>query len=244
MKNISTRIYAADVTVLNNEEWYRAAYRKVTNERRKKTDSYHFHKDRELSLGAELLLMLGLERLGMNPKEMRYHYGENGKPYLWGSQNVYFNLSHSEQIAICAISSQEIGCDVEKISYVNLELAKRFFFTTEYERIAAEKTVESRRDMFFRLWTLKESYIKMTGLGMSLPMNSFGIHFSAEGISVKQERNHKMCYFQEFNLRQNYKCSVCGLDSEIGTKNGVSFEMLNLSDILTMDCEKQSGICT
>lgn len=234
--NIATKIYAADVTKLRKEHLYQAAYQKVTNERRIKIDRLRSRVDKQLSLGVELLLMQGLERLGMNLKEMIYHYGTNGKPYLTGGgQNVYFNVSHSGEIALCAISSQEIGCDVEKISDVNLKIAKRFFFPTEYNIIKEQKTPELRREMFFRLWTLKESYVKMTGLGMNLPMDSFCIYFDEAGISVKREPDHRVCYFQEYNPGQNYKCSVCGLDPRIETRNGVPFEMLDCCDILATE---------
>lgn len=238
MMDISTRIYAADVTELKDEGLYHAAYQKVTSERRKKTDSFRLQKDRKLSLGAELLLMYGLERLGMNLKEMSYDYGTNGKPYLTGGQDIYFNLSHSGEMVVCAISSHEIGCDVEKISDMNLEIAKRFFFTTEYEMIVNQKTEAARREMFFRLWTLKESFIKSIGIGVKLPMNSFCIYFDTDGISVKQELNDRTYHFQECNIWQNYKCSVCGLDMTIGTENGVPLEILRLSDILKADRDK------
>lgn len=230
--NISTKIYAADVMKLKNEKLYQAAYQKVTDERRKKTDRMHFPEDRQLSLGVELLLLEGLKQLGVNLEEIGYRYGANGKPYLTGvGQNVHFSLSHSGRLALCAISSQEIGCDVEKISDVNLNIAKRFFFPTEYDMIEGQKSTELRREMFFRLWTLKESYIKMTGMGMSLPMDSFCIHFDQSGISINQKSNYEVCYFQEFELWQNYRCSVCGLDPKLGEKNNVTFEMLDLSDI-------------
>lgn len=238
MDDISTTIYAADVTKLKKEALYRAAYEKVTNERRKKTDGFRFQKDRQLSLGAELLLMHGLERRGMNLEEMSYHYGINGKPYLSGGKDLYFNLSHSEEMVICAISSQEIGCDIEKISDINLKIADRFFSVTECEMIASQKTERLKREMFFRLWTLKESFIKSTGMGMRLPMNAFCIHFDSDGISVKQELNNRTYYLQEWNLCRDYKCSVCGLDWKIAVQKGISLEILDFSHILTMKHNK------
>ncbi len=235
MNMIATKIYAADVTELENEHWYKAAYQTVTHERQQKTDTFRDGRDRQLSLGAELLLIHGLERIGMDLSEMSYYYGDHGKPYLKGGQDIYFNLSHSEEMVICAISSREIGCDIEKISAVNLNIAKRFFHSSEYERIVDQETEGSKRDMFFRLWTLKESFIKMTGLGMRLPMNSFCIHLNVDGITVQQKENHRTCYFQEFHLGGNYKCSICGFDSQIGSNGGVPMEILKFSDILTRD---------
>ena len=176
---------------------------------------------------------------------MNYHYGANEKPYLKGKQDIYFNLSHSEDVAVCAISLWEVGCDIEKISDIPLNIAKKYFCESEYDLISSQKTQEAKQEMFFRLWTLKESYIKMTGMGMRKPMNSFRIKFGADGIEVKQKLGYQTCYFHEINfesdfeadfgthLWKNYKCSVCGFDKKIGTKGGVPLEILNFYDILT-----------
>ena len=230
MNHISTRIYTADVTELENENLYMAAYEKITDERKKKTDQFRLPEDRRLSVGAELLLMYGLNRLGINLKEMRYNYGENGKPYLKNAEDVFFNLSHSEDKVVCAISSREIGCDIEKISAGNFKLAKHFFATEEYEMIVNQKTEMSRREMFFRLWTLKESFIKATGLGLSQRMDSFSIRFDKNGILLDQTLDQEIYYFQELDLWKDYKCSICGLDSEISRKTGVSVEKVDFSN--------------
>lgn len=236
MNDISTIIYAANVSELKDEAMYKAAYHKVTDERRKKTDSLRLRKDRMLSLGAELLLLQGLKRFGLNLNEMIYHYGENGKPYLTGVHDVHFNLSHSDEIVICAISPWEIGCDVERLHDINVEIAKRFFCETEYDMINREKTAEKKQEMFFRLWTLKESFIKATGMGMSMPMKSFCINIGKDGISVKQDLNQKTYYFQEFNFLRDYKCSLCSETCESGIYKEIPFEILKLSHMLSDDC--------
>ena len=61
MRDIATKIYAANVTPLKDGALYNAAYYMATEERRKKTDRFRFERDRRLSVGAELLLMKGLE---------------------------------------------------------------------------------------------------------------------------------------------------------------------------------------
>lgn len=232
MSGISTKIYAANVSELENEALYNAAYNRVTDERRKKTDSFRLKKDRQLSLGAELLLIEALKEWGINPKEIKYHYGANGKPYLTGRQDIYFNLSHSDEAVICAVSLWEVGCDIEKISHINLEVAKKFFCEAEYELIASRKTKESKQKMFFRLWTMKESFIKLTGIGMSMPMNSFSIKFHTDQILINQKSCDEKCYLQELDLWKDYKCAVCGFDKGIGIKGRVPFEILNLYAIL------------
>ncbi len=232
MRNIATKIYAANVTPLKDGALYNAAYYMATEERRKKTDGFRFERDRRLSVGAELLLMKGLEEWGINPKEIKYYYGKNGKPCLAGKQDIYFNISHSGEAVICAVSLFEVGCDIEKVSDVNLKIAERFFCEDEYEMIMSQKTEELKREMFFRLWTLKESFIKLTGMGIGMPMKSFSIKPDKDKIIVKQEHAFNACYFQELFLWKNYKCSVCGFDSSIGIKSGVSFEILNFCDML------------
>lgn len=228
-----TRIYAGHAAQLEDEALYRAAYRKISTERRKKTEGLRFQKDRLLSVGAELLLGQSLKRGGMDLKEMEYCYGAEGKPFLTGSHKVHFNLSHSGEIVVCAVSSQEIGCDIQKIMGTSLKVAERFFSTAEYEMILSQETEEARQEMFFRLWTLKESFIKSTGKGMRLPMDSFCMQMSGDRISVRQEFNDKTYYFQEFDAAVGYKCSVCGTDPGIGMKGEVPLEWINFSDILT-----------
>ena len=232
MMFFSTKVYAANVTELEDETLYHAAYHKATDERRKKADSFRFKRDRQLSLGAELLLMEGLKDWGVNLKEIKYHYGANGKPYLAGENNFYFNLSHSKEAVVCAISSCDIGCDIEKVSDIDLKIAKRFFCKSEYEIIASCKTEKSKQEMFFRLWTLKESFIKLKGMGMSIPMNSFSIKLDIDKIMVEENLGVGACYFQELILWSDYKCSICGFDKNICAKDSVAFEILNFGDIL------------
>ena len=226
-----TKIYAADVTELNDRQLYLLAYQKVTKERQKKTDSFRFLNDRQCSLGAELLLQHGLKQLGRNTETIRYDYGDYGKPYLLDAPDIYFNISHSGELVLCAISSQEIGCDVEKVSDRNWKVAERFFTSAEYQMMLRQETEEARREMFFRLWTLKESFLKVTGWGMHLSMDSFCMFFEEDRAFVKQDFNQNTYYFQELDLREDYKCSVCGLDCELGIRS-FPWEMVHMTDIL------------
>ena len=205
-RKIKTVLYAADVTQLEDEKLYAASFEAVSEKRRQKTNRYRFKKDRNLSLGAELLLQYGLKAAGANGLN-DIVYGDSGKPYLKNS-NLFFNLSHSGEYAVCAISQFEVGCDIEKISDRGLKVAKRFFFKDEYENIAAGSTVEEQSDMFFRYWTMKESFMKVTGLGMKLPLDSFRIILSPE-LSVEQSVDDRSYSFKEFQNIPGYKCSVC-----------------------------------
>ena len=213
---IPSKAYIACVAALEDEGLYALALAAASPERREKVRRFRFPKDRRLSLGAELLLRKALQELGITRRELSYTYGENGKPFLSGLPGLHFNLSHSGERVMCAVSGGEAGCDIEQIRDVDLKIARRYFFYGEYERIAAAATEEERTDLFFRYWTLKESFIKATGLGLSLPLDAFQIVLPPRGveseIAVVQNVDRRAYRFQEFHFDSAYRCAVCWTD--------------------------------
>ena len=170
-------------------------------ERKDKILRYKYAENRKQSLGAGLLLKWALERHGAAAENIKY--GPNGKPELDG---VYFNLSHSEEWVACAISQQSVGCDVEKIGPVNERIAKRFFSENEVRYLDALEG-EKKQEEFFRLWTMKESYMKMTGEGMTLGLDR--VEFKLEE-PVKAYRDGLLCRcsIKEYEL-PGYKVAIC-----------------------------------
>lgn len=224
-----TIILTAKTDILSDECLFNAFYKEVSGDRRKKTDGYRFAKDKYLSLGAEILLYEALDRFGFDRKayeggEICFVKGENGKPYMEGHGNIFFNISHSGDYVMCAVSDREVGCDIQKMEKAELSLAERFFLPQEYEAIATQPDEESKRRMFYRYWTLKESYMKVTGLGMSLPLDAFEIRtygmtepVTAELAAVSAERagRDRRFYFREFDVVPEYCCAVCIEDGPV-----------------------------
>ena len=95
-----------------------------------------------------------------SPQEIMFDKTVSGKPILKKFPELYFNLSHSEDIALCAISNNPVGIDVEYLDkdFDFINIAKRFFGPSE--------VVKNKLD-FFRLWTQKECYLKSQGKGVS-----------------------------------------------------------------------------
>jgi len=93
-------------------------------------------------------------------------YGDHGKPYFENFPDFHFNISHSGKYVAVAFSKKEIGVDIEAVRDVNLKIAGRFF--TEQEKEFAKNA-----QAFFCVWTRKEAYVKKTGCGISIPLNSF-----------------------------------------------------------------------
>ena len=107
--------------------------------------------------------------------ELKFHCGKNGKPYLTDYSDFYFSLSHSGNVVACLCAAQEVGLDVQQYVTVKEGLAKRFFSEQEYEMLVHEEDRKEKEQLFFHMWSIKESFIKYTGEGMSRGLASFSI---------------------------------------------------------------------
>jgi 4'-phosphopantetheinyl transferase len=146
-----------------------------------------------------------------------------GKPYL-KSGNIYFNLSHSEKRAMCVVSPFEVGCDTEKITDVDMEIPKHFFCPSEYEMLVNISDENERNDMFYGLWTLKESFVKLLGTGMKTPPNGFEISVNDGEISVLQNIDDRKYNFAEYDFNDGYKYAVCALSEKFSQPEFVALD--------------------
>ncbi len=108
-------------------------------------------------------------------------FGENayGKPHIAGPaafEHLRFNLSHSHGMAAVAVAGVDVGVDVEYIErHTEVgEIADRFFVPEEAQPILKSAS-QGDRSVFFDYWTLKEAYIKVRGMGLSIPLDSFAM---------------------------------------------------------------------
>lgn len=203
------RLYYSCTTPLHDDSLFQSYYSRVSPERKAKTDRLYFRKDRNLSLGAAVLLDAGLREYGLSESEMVYGSGSNGKPFFLNAPEIHFSLSHSEDKVLACFSDTELGCDIEQVKDIDFKIAERFFCRSEYAAIMENPEYERRRDTFFRLWTLKESYVKASGKGMSLPANAFEIELTGSRISVRDSIDDEKCSFAEFDLFPGYKSALC-----------------------------------
>lgn len=203
------KVYIADATVLKDEQLYKRLYTGLDASRRAKADRFRFEKDKRLSVAAGALLQYALQI--ENIREPSFHVTSNGKPYLAGEERLYFNLSHSEGMVMCAIAEKEVGCDVEKKTVLDRRLAE--YVMTEYElnRIYDLEKDSEQQEMFFRLWTLKESYMKATGLGIGLEPKSFGMVSRKDKVKVTPPVDEREFHFKEYFLNDGYCYSCCSL---------------------------------
>ena len=207
-------LYAADVTCLQNKALFEKAYRSVGSQRQKKVDAKKFQKDKLLSLGAGVLLKKALTENGIRYERAVFAEEPNGRPYIAGN-SVYFNLSHSGTKVLCAVSPVPVGCDVEQIDHFDDTIVKRFFHEKEASAIFSSQSEEQKRERFYRIWTLKESFLKATGQGFSLPLNQFCITLW-DPIVIEQEYSEEEFHFKEFDLGDGYRYACCSVCENIG----------------------------
>ncbi len=185
----------------------------LDGERRERTARLRRPEDRARSVTAGLLLRFGLaERFGLPPGSCSIERGENGKPFVKGRPDCCFNLSHAGEWAVCALSAAPVGVDIERAEGRHEDLARRFFCPEEFAWLGRQPE-DGREEAFFRLWTLKESYIKYLGKGLSLSLSAFCIH-PGPPVAVTQEGKHVSCRFREYSDCIGYRLAVCAAGGE------------------------------
>lgn len=132
-----------------------------------------------LSAGKLLQDIAGRE-CSILPDDLNIEKGSQGKPYIAGRENFHFNLSHSGDYVVIAYGDCELGVDIEQLRDKDIAVARRCFTPEEFNYVVegAENNPEicaseAANERFFRIWTMKESYLKCTGTGISIPLNSF-----------------------------------------------------------------------
>ena len=202
-------MYIADVTILQDEGIYKQLYAHLDEERRVKADRFRFPKDRRLSVGAGALLIYALQK--ENVGNVSIEVKPIGKPYLAGKENLFFNLSHSENMVMCVVADKEVGCDVERRTEFDRALASYVMTKQELQQIYGLDSEAEQQEMFFRLWTLKESYMKATGFGIGLEPGTFGIKMEKGSISVIPPVDEREFFFKEYYADDGYCYSCCSL---------------------------------
>jgi len=130
--------------------------------------------------GRELLRYAAKMEYGIDVSRYPEKRTPNGKPYLDGVP-FCFNLSHSGDYVVCALSDTAVGVDIEKIVPISLKVMRRFLSPNAFSPVEQ-----------MRLWTRYESYGKMVGIGIPYPKGSEG-----------------PCFYKEYRAIDRYMITVC-----------------------------------
>jgi 4'-phosphopantetheinyl transferase len=156
----------------------------LTPDEHERRQRFRFEKGRHEYLVTRALVRTVLSRYAaVAPRDWRFVSNEYGRPEIAGpaSVSLRFNLSHTDGLIVCIVAlDREVGVDVEHLERPGetVEIADHFFSPTEVRALRALPEGQQRR-RFFNYWTLKESYIKARGMGVSLPLDQFSFHLEA-----------------------------------------------------------------
>lgn len=124
--------------------------------------------------------ILGLA-LGLGARDVRFTHNAKGKPEL-ADGPFAFNLSHSHGWALFALTpSGRIGVDIERVRPVTdlMDLARRYFTPVEVGAIGMADS-SAQLDLFYRVWTRKEAFIKAHGLGVAYGLDRVAVSTDQE----------------------------------------------------------------
>lgn len=215
------KTYIINIRQLEDEALFRKMLEFTSTYRRQKIALLKNDNDKKRSLGAAIALDKALGGYGLEERAMEYELGSHGKPLLRFHPEIHFSLSHSKDYAVCSIGSDDIGNDIEWVRGGKDNVAERFFAAEELAWIKNAMDSKERDERMFQIWTMKESFLKVTGLGMSLSLKDFAVIFEEnENIKIRQSVNDKTYYMKEyalpliFNEQAEYKIAVCSPDPD------------------------------
>lgn len=156
-----------EVTIINcscfsDQKLFLAGLETVSHYRQKKVNQAKGLQGKAQRLAAGLLLNNALKRRNLSERDMEYTVDSFGKPNFTNHSDLYFNLSHSGDWAICALSDKNVGADVQVLTEYRRQVAERCFSKEDAAYLMKLSDEEQNRE-FTRLWAQKEAQVKYFG---------------------------------------------------------------------------------
>lgn len=203
--------YYIDVTQFEDKDLFQEKRSLLSPCRQQKIARIKPERDKCRSLGAGLALDHALQVYGLRERDMEYVFGEWGKPFFQAYPVIHFSLSHSGAYAVCSIGEVPVGNDIEQVREGRLKVAERFFTEQELEFLHAVQDEEEITQRMFRIWTMKESFLKVTGRGMTLSLKDFSVIVDARTDTARVEygSGHAAYRMKEYDDIPGYRVAVC-----------------------------------
>lgn len=155
----------------------------LSEEEQRRQFRFHFERDRHRYLVTRAMQRTVLSRYAdIAPSTWRFTVNDYGRPSIAaehvGARGIEFNLSHTDGLVVMGVTRERaIGVDVENVRTrkADIEIADRYFAPDEVLALHMLPD-EKQKQRFFEYWTLKESYIKARGMGLSIPLERFAFH--------------------------------------------------------------------
>lgn len=185
-------LWCAPVAALEDAELEDDCRQLLDPDEGRRASTFRFAADRRAFVLGRTLLRTTLSRhADVAPGDWRFDFNAHGKPRVaachGAAQQLAFNLSHTRQLVVLVLGQQRaLGVDVEAlVADHDPDIAERFFSPAENAALqGSDRSAQSTR--FIELWTLKESYLKARGTGLSLGLEGIGFDLaSADGIATR-----------------------------------------------------------
>lgn len=200
-------IYAVNIKDIKDERMLDNFFQHMSAEKIQRMLKFKRYEDRKRGVIGELLIRyLVCGKLGINNNEINFIPNKYGKPFLKDYIGLEYNISHSNELVVCAVGDYEVGIDIEYVKDMDIDAANYVLSTDEKEEYKGISENE-KLDYFYSIWTLKESFIKAKGMGLHISMNSFTVNRKLNEVPYCLYNNVKY-HFKEYNIPE-YKLSIC-----------------------------------
>jgi len=197
-----------DISRYNDSSIFEEAYNSLSRWRKERIDRLKTGRSRLLSLGAGILFDEAMRKRGLDPDRLVIAASANGRPFLPDHPDIHFSLSHSGNMAMCAVSEKNVGCDIQIIDERRLSAAQKAFSAEETE-IFEKLDKTGRTAFFYRVWVLKESLAKADGRGLAFPMKTVSVMISADSCAEEAGSEGWLYRLQEVPAPEGYRAALC-----------------------------------
>ncbi len=181
----------------------------VSEEKKERVGKYRKYEDKIRCMLGDLVVRYVLySEYKLKMHDMEFVNNDFGKPMLKSYDNIHFSISHSGEWVMCAFDDSPIGIDIEIYGNNDSGIVKRYFHEKEFEEFM-EKDESEKTSFFYKLWTAKESYIKMVGKGLSIPLDSFSVLGEIVTLENSADNINDKLYLKSFNLDDNHMVTLC-----------------------------------
>lgn len=192
------------------EDFYQNIKSKLPQSTLSKIEGFRFAADKQRSLMGDLIVrQFYAKALKLNPMKIEFDYNEHDKPSLKNHPKAHFNISHSGGYVVVAFSDCPVGIDIEKNKGNRLAVAKRFFTREELDDLFALAEGKEQIEYFYQLWTLKESYMKTIGKGISMSLSSFSFQRFYNVFRLRYSAEDMGYQFTSYKVHPEYACNLC-----------------------------------
>ncbi len=221
------KLIIKNINNYKNEDSFAEAFEKLDESRKITVSKMKNEGAKLLSLAAGAALVEGMEHFGISFDDVAVEIGKHGKPrfvriddkknaaagaVLEGEGLPYFNLSHSGEIAVAAFGDRELGVDVEQVKERKISSVIKKLSPGEREYVlggctSTDSVPEEAIRRFMEVWTLKESYLKCKGMGLTVELDSFEV--IPAGASFEKEIGGETFEFTQHEPVEGYIVAIC-----------------------------------